>query len=118
MWDGQEGANHFENTSGQGRSAIIPQEIRKWNWGAFLISPIWGLGNNTWIALLSWVPYLNVIMHFVLGFKGNEWAWQNKRWDSIEHNRTAHALSKASLPWHYASAWEGGGPSCLQAPHL
>ena len=24
-------------------------------------------------------------MCFVLGAKGSEWAWQNKRWDSVEH---------------------------------
>jgi hypothetical protein len=24
-------------------------------------------------------------MIFVLGAKGNQWAWQNKKWDSVEH---------------------------------
>jgi len=46
---------------------------------------IWGLFNNTFIALLTFVPLLNIIMFFVLGAKGNEWAWRNKKWDSIEH---------------------------------
>ena len=74
----------MENTSGQGKSAVIPAEIKKWNWGAFFLSWIWGLGNNVFIALLSLIPGLNLIMIFVLGSKGNEWAWQNKRWKSIE----------------------------------
>jgi membrane protein YqaA with SNARE-associated domain len=24
-------------------------------------------------------------MLFILGAKGNEWAWRNKRWESVEH---------------------------------
>jgi len=74
----------MENTSGQGKSAIVPTEIKKWNWGAFLLNWIWGVGNSTYIALLCFVPIINIIMIFVLGAKGNEWAWQNKKWDSIE----------------------------------
>jgi hypothetical protein len=75
----------MENTSGQGKSAVVPAEIKKWNWGAFFLNWIWGLGNNTYIALLCFIPLVNIVMIFVLGAKGNEWAWQNKRWDSIEH---------------------------------
>ena len=73
------------NTSGQGKLAVVPEEIKKWNWGAFLLNWIWGIGNNVWIALLCLIPYVNFIMIFVLGAKGSEWAWQKKRWDSIEH---------------------------------
>lgn len=77
---------HVEgNTSGQGNLAVVPEEIKKWNWGAFLLNWIWGIGNNVWIALLCLIPYVNFIMIFVLGVKGSEWAWQKKRWDSIEH---------------------------------
>ncbi|MEE9366894.1 MAG: hypothetical protein V3W44_09425 [Dehalococcoidales bacterium] len=74
-----------ENTSGQGRLATIPEEVRGWNWGAFFLSWIWGVGNNVWIALLAFIPFVNFIMGIVLGIKGNEWAWRNKKWDSIEH---------------------------------
>ena len=74
------------NTSGQGKDAVVPDEIRKWNWGAFLLGGFWGLGNKTYVAgLVAFIPYVNFVMSFVLGAKGNEWAWRNKRWDSIEH---------------------------------
>jgi hypothetical protein len=63
----------------------IPPEIRGWNWGAFLLNWIWGVGNNTYIALLTLIPFVGFIMIFVLGAKGNRWAWQNGRWDSVEH---------------------------------
>lgn len=73
------------NTSGQGKTAIVPTEIKGWNWGAFLLSFWWGIFNRVWISLLCLIPYAGIIMAFVLGAKGNEWAWQSKRWDSVEH---------------------------------
>ncbi len=73
------------NTSGQGKSATVPAEIDRWNWGAFLLNWIWGIGNNTFIALLMFVPFANIIVLFLLGAKGSAWAWRNKRWDSVEH---------------------------------
>lgn len=75
----------MENTSGQGKLARIPQGIRGWNWGAFLLSWIWGISHSVWISLLCFVPLVNIVMVFVLGARGNEWAWENGRWDSIEH---------------------------------
>ncbi|AND68077.1 hypothetical protein ATSB10_06230 [Dyella thiooxydans] len=74
----------MENTSGGGSAAAVPAEIRRWNWGAFLLSWIWGIGNNTFIAFLMFVPLVNMAMPFVLGAKGSAWAWQNKRWESVE----------------------------------
>lgn len=43
-----------------------------------------GIGNNTFIAFLMFVPFVNFFMFFVLGAKGSVWAWQNKRWESVE----------------------------------
>lgn len=74
----------MENTSGGGSAASVPAEIDRWNWGAFLLNWIWGIGNNTFIALLMFVPFVNFAMPFVLGAKGSAWAWRNKRWESIE----------------------------------
>ena len=83
----QIGAMSVQNTSGEGKGTIVPPEIKGWNWGAFLLSWIWGIGNSVWIALIVFIPIplLALIMSFVLGAKGNQWAWQNKRWGSIEH---------------------------------
>ena len=74
----------MENTSGQGAQSTIPAEIDRWNWGAFMLNWIWGIGNNTFIALLMFVPFVNFIMLFILGAKGSKWAWKNKKWESIE----------------------------------
>ncbi len=65
----------------------IPPEIDRWNWGAFLLNWIWGIGNNTFIALLALIPGFGIIMMIVLGAKGSRWAWRNGRWDSVAHFR-------------------------------
>jgi hypothetical protein len=64
----------------------IPEEIKGWSWGGFLWSWIWGIGNNTWIALLALIPFpgLALVIAIVLGVKGREWAWKNKHWNSVE----------------------------------
>jgi len=72
------------NTSGQGSTAIVPPEIKGWNWGAFFLNWISAIGNKTWIGLLALVPYAGFIMAIVLGVKGSEWAWQNRQWESVE----------------------------------
>jgi hypothetical protein len=81
-----------DNTSGQGRNAEVPAELRRWNWGAFLLNWIWGLGNNTPIALLSLIPGVGVVMAFVLGAKGSEWAWRNRRWKSVADFRAVQRV--------------------------
>jgi heme/copper-type cytochrome/quinol oxidase subunit 2 len=77
------------NTSGQGKQAVLPNELTgwSWNWGAFMMNWLWGIFNKTYIALLTLVPIVGLVIPFVLGFKGNAWAWRNKRWDSLEHFR-------------------------------
>lgn len=73
------------NSSGLGKGHPVPPEVPGWSWGAFFMSWIWAIGNRTWIGLLALVPYLGLIVAIILGVKGREWAWQNKRWDDIEH---------------------------------
>lgn len=65
----------------------IQRELKKWNWGAFFLTWIWGLGNGTYIALLSLIGLLGIPMMFVLGFKGNAWAWKNGNWRDLAHFR-------------------------------
>ena len=86
-----------ENNSGQGPNTPVPDIVaRKFNWGAFLLSWIWGLGNKTYITLIifatilvAWIPIIGWLISLGIciwfGTKGNEWAWQNKRFQSIEH---------------------------------
>lgn len=72
-----------ENTSGQGSSAVVPEEVKGWSWGGFSLTWIWGIFNGVWLSLLALVvPW--PVMNIVLGVKGRELAWQSKRWGSVE----------------------------------
>ncbi|HEY9614383.1 serine/threonine-protein kinase [Allocoleopsis sp.] len=76
------------NNSGHGNildSAVpVPNEIKGWNWGAFLMPWFWPFTNQVWIGLFSYVPNCQLIIALALGAKGNEWAWKSRRWRSIE----------------------------------
>ena len=66
-------------------SADVEAELRKWNWGAFLLTWIWAIGNRVWIGLIALIPIVGLVMMFVLAIKGNRWAWEKKDWRDIEH---------------------------------
>ena len=90
---------NFVNNSGQGENIAVPEVVAdKFNWGAFLLTWIWGLGNKTYITflifatiILAFVPILGFVAGMVqlglsiwFGIKGNEWAWKNKQFESVE----------------------------------
>jgi serine/threonine protein kinase len=79
-------------------SMAVPQEIRGWNWGAFLLPGLWPFTNQVWIGLLCWIPYVGLIMAIILGANGNVWAWKSRQWASVESFK-AHqrAWTKAAL---------------------
>jgi hypothetical protein len=60
----------------------VPAEIKKFNWGAFLLPICWSIGNKVWVGMLlspAWpIPAI------VLGLKANEWAWQKNHYNSAE----------------------------------
>jgi len=70
----------LENTSGHGLFTTIPEEVKRWNWGAFWLTWIWGLFNGVYISLLGLIPIINIFMSFYLGAKGNELAWRSMYW--------------------------------------
>jgi len=57
---------------------------RGWNWGGFLLTWIWGIGNRTYVSFLSLIPGLGLLVAIFLGIRGNEWAWKNRRFESAE----------------------------------
>lgn len=91
-------SSELHKTSVSGQLTIkeeLPPEHKRFNWGAFFGTWIWGLGNESYIALLA-IPVgiiglipivgwlINLAFCVFLGIKGNEWAWNNKNWKSIE----------------------------------
>ena len=80
---------------GSGANAL-PAGHNAFNWGAFLLTWIWGIGNKTYIAFLAFAAGLFSLIPFIgwlvplgfaiwLGIKGNELAWKNGDWKNIEH---------------------------------
>src|SRR5450830_948861 len=82
------GVNPVGASSVDGPNGPFPAELNHWNWGAFLLSWIWSIGNSVWIGLLAIFGPISLIVAIVLGIKGNEWAWKAKKWDSVEHFKT------------------------------
>ncbi len=94
----------YDNSSGYGKNSEVPNEIAKhFSWGAFTLNWIWGVGNGAYIALWFYVigilggilsaliPVLGILIYLVialifciwLGINGNKFAWQNRKWKSI-----------------------------------
>ena len=71
------------NNSGQ-PGAQLPPELVGVNVGAFFMNWIWAIAHNYWLGLLCFVPCVGFFMQFYMLFKGNEIAWQNRRWESVE----------------------------------
>jgi hypothetical protein len=74
-----------QNTSGMGKMGVVPPQVKGLCWSGFLLSWIWGIFNGVLISLLALIPFVGWVMPWVLLFKGNEWAWEGKRWNSVEH---------------------------------
>lgn len=88
----------MDNTSGQGKGAVMPEEAKGLAWGAFFWQWIWGIFNRVWLSFLVFVPVIGLAVPFVLLFKGRQWAWQSKTWESVEEfNRVQRKWAIAGL---------------------
>ncbi len=89
------------------KGQAFPTRINSFNWAACIVTPIWGLFNNTPIAclafILPFIPYvgwlLSILFSLYCGVKGNEWAWENKEWESINQ---FHAVQRKWAFWALA----------------
>jgi len=55
------------------------------------------------------VPFFNLIMIFILGFKAREWAWRNRLWTDVEH------FNKVQRRWSIAGVLLVGIPVLVVA---
>jgi len=62
----------------------LPADLKHFNWGAFFLNWLWAIYHKTWWGLLAFIPYVGIVVAIILGFKGNELAWKNKKWESVE----------------------------------
>lgn len=76
----------------------VPEEIKKWNWGAFTFNIFWGIGNKTYLPLLCLIPFFNIVWIFICGAKGNEWAWRDGDYTDVEtFNKVQSTWNRAGL---------------------
>lgn len=83
-----------ENTSGQ-PNAVFPQELAGLNWGAFFLGWIWAIGMKNLVAFLLCF-FLGGIGNIICLFTGNQWAWQSRKFASIEEFKQ---VQKAWTTW-------------------
>ncbi len=67
----------------------LPEELKCFNWGAFLLNWVWGIMHKKYITLLillsTIIPVIGPLaMSIWFGLKGNEWAWNSREWNSIK----------------------------------
>ncbi|MBI2264635.1 MAG: hypothetical protein HYU64_05630 [Armatimonadetes bacterium] len=87
-------SQEVENTSGQ-PNAVLPEELKGLNWGAFLLNWIWAIGHKAWLGFaLSF--FCGLIGAIYLLIKGNEDAWKSRRFNSVEEFKQVQA---AWLKW-------------------
>jgi len=74
----------------------FPESLKRWNWGAFLLTWIWGVSNGVYYSLWAFLPIFNIFVAFQLGTNGNQWAWENGKCKDIE------LFKKNQRKWAYA----------------
>jgi hypothetical protein len=72
--------------------------LRKWNWAAFLLAPLWTFAHKLerW-ALLTLIPGVNIIAMIYLGYSGNRLAFAKNQIKSIEEFLIVQRLWHARL---------------------
>lgn len=79
-----------------------PDNLEKWNWGAFCFGWLWAVSNGIYWPLIAFIPFLGLVAYpvicIILGINGNRWAWEKRRWQSAEHfRRVQHNWALAAL---------------------
>lgn len=100
----QGGYAMMPNTSGT--QGPVPPEVMamRWSWGGFFWNWLWmcnnGLAGTKILLLLScFVPYVNVISVIYLGISGNQLAWQNRHFDSVDHFKRVQGIWSRWALW-------------------
>jgi len=84
------------------------ENLNSWNWGAFYFGCIWAISNGIYWPLIEIIPFIgwsaSIVIRIVLGINGNKWAWEKRRWESIEHfKRVQHSWAIAAL-WFFVGS--------------
>jgi|GEM_PF-1799758 hypothetical protein len=75
------------------KGQAFPKTFDGFNWGAVLLTPIWGCFNGKPVIFFGLafylIPYLGIFLGIIFslycGTQGNKWAWENKQWNDLRH---------------------------------
>ena len=80
------------------------EELRRFNWGGFLLGWVWAFGHRLWLwGALGLIPLVSVVVQLVLGFRGNRIAWENGSYESEEELRRKERV----WAWAAVCVWLG-----------
>lgn len=96
--NGAESTNNGSSNTGNGNNngsyntfasaqTPAPEEIKKWNWGAFVFSIYWGIGHKVYLPLLCLIPFFGFVWVFICGASGNKWAWEAGNYRDVQDFR-------------------------------
>jgi len=79
----------------------VEVELAKWNWGAFLLTCLWGVCNGVYRSFLVLVPFYGIYEWVMLGKNGNRLAWETNRWQTIDE---FHKTQRKWAIWAWVTA--------------
>lgn len=84
-----------------------PACLNDWNWGAFLLGWIWGVGNGIYWPIVMLIPVIGqlaaLVIIFVLGVNGNRYAWAVFKGTADEFDKKQQIWTKAGWIFFIAS---------------
>jgi len=81
----------------------LPDNLEKWNWGAFCFGWLWAVCNGIYWPLIVFIPIVGFVafpvIAILLGINGNRWAWEKRKWSSVEQ------FKRVQRNWALAALW-------------
>ena len=85
--------------------ALPPNVKSTFNWGACFFTWIWGLNHRkpeTLLAILAgFIPFGALIASIYIGYKGNEWAWDSGRFQTIDDMQQCQVIWAKWALWMF-----------------
>jgi hypothetical protein len=107
--DGTPAHDSFSEGSGRRTGSKNPAFSGKWNWGAFLFQWLWlmfhgKVGLGFVFLVITFVPFANLCVPFYFGMKGNDLAYDGRRFPSVSQYI---AIQNAWRNWGFGLAGVG-----------
>lgn len=94
----EQGAKQEDSFQFSANNQGLEKDLSHWNWGAFLLTFIWGINHKAWWSLSALIPIFPIplIIAIILGVQGNKLAWNSGKFQSLQQ------LKDSQKKWAYA----------------